>query len=70
MGKWQNSCVEICFSNFIVSIGGHSTLKQHISFSSSKLSSLFGMASSAGSNESLTYTAPKQPKAKGLYRSY
>eukprot|EP00794_Sanderia_malayensis_P015764 gene15764-17355_t len=32
---------------------------------SSKLSSLFGMppASSAG-NESLTYTAPKQPKSK------
>ena len=33
----------------------------------SKLSSLFGMdkANSQGGNESLTYTAPKQPKKKG-----
>ena len=34
-------------------------------FYSSKLASLFGMGSGGGDNESLTYTAPKQPKAKG-----
>jgi len=30
----------------------------------SKLASLFGMGGGAGDNESLTYTAPKQPKSK------
>lgn len=37
-------------------------------YSRSRLGNLFGIdkASSQGGNESLTYTAPKQPKPKGM----
>lgn len=41
---------------------------QYDLLSRSKLGALFGMdkAGNQGGNESLTYTAPKQPKKKGM----
>lgn len=47
-------------------------VKFNFNYDRSKLGALFGMDKSGdpGGNASLTYTAPKQPKKKGMYGSF